>query len=376
MNFHEQFEELSKLKVSKADTLDDILFRIGQKLCICLEIERVNVWIFKKSPDRIECLGNYTQEKNLFTKGQILLETQIPSYFSHLQSDRTIKIQNVNSNEISKELKDSYCKEFKIQSIMDIPIRIGGKLAGVLCFEDCKKERIWTDEEINFALAVSQIVSLSIENQKRKRYEKRLEKALEEKDILLVEMHHRLKNNLTMLNSLLRIQSRSITDPSALSIIENFETQILSISKLHEQLYSSKNYIRVNLNSYFQELLENFQTSSQKIEIITDFEDVEVSSEKAVSIGLIINEILNNSIKYARPESGELIINFVLSRNVLSENSRKTTIFVSDNGLGFDLTAEKLESFGLSLIYDLSGQINAKINFESSKNGTSYTINF
>ncbi len=300
MNFHKQFEEISKIKVSREDTLDDILFRIGQKLCACLKIERVNVWVFKKNPNRIECLGNYTQKGDLFTKGEILLETEIPSYFTHLQSDRTIKIQNVHSSEISKELKDTYCKEFDIFSIMDIPVRIGGKLAGGLCFEDCKKERTWTDEEINFALAVSEIVSLSIENQKRKRYEKKLEKALEEKDTLLVEMHHRLKNNLTMLNSLLRIQSRSITDISALSIIENFETQIISISKLHEQLYSSKNYIRVNLNSYFQELLVNFQTSSQKIEIITNFEDVEVSSEKAVSIGLIINEIRNRRINFLK----------------------------------------------------------------------------
>ena len=372
MNFHSQFEELSKIKVNKSDTLDDILFRIGQKLCLCLKIERVNVWVFKKNPNKIECIGNYSHKGETFSKGEILLESEIPTYFSHLQSDKTIKIKDVYTSEISTELNETYCKEFNIHSIMDIPVRIGGKLAGVLCFEDCKKAREWSEDEINFALAVSQIVSLSIENQKRKNYEKKLERALEEKNTLLTEMHHRLKNNLTMLNSLLRMQSHAIKDKTALEIIENFENQILSISKLHEQLYVSENYITVNLNTYFLELLSNFRNSTHGIELNTNFESIEISSTKAVPIGLIVNEILSNAIKYAKSTDKKLVITFELKE--ISKN--KFSIILSDNGLGFDLTKEKSESFGLSLIYDLSAQIDAKIEFESTNKGTKYSLTF
>ncbi len=372
MNFHSQFEELSKIKVNKSNTLDDILFRIGQKLCLCLKIERVNVWVFKKNPNKIECIGNYSHKGETFSKGEILLESQIPTYFSHLKSDKTIKIKNVYTSEISTELNETYCKEFNIHSIMDIPVRIGGKLAGVLCFEDCKKAREWSEDEINFALAVSQIVSLSIENQKRKNYEKKLERALEEKNTLLTEMHHRLKNNLTMLNSLLRMQSHAIKDKTALEVIENFENQILSISKLHEQLYVSENYITVNLNTYFLELLSNFRNSTHGIELNTHFESIEISSTKAVPIGLIVNEILSNAIKYAKPVKGKIIINFELKE--ISKN--KFSILITDNGLGFNLTKEKSESFGLSLIYDLSAQIDAKIEFESTNKGTKYSLTF
>jgi two-component sensor histidine kinase len=367
MNFHAHFEEISKLKVDSSDTLDDVLFRIGEKLAVCLHLERVNVWIFKNNPNRIECIGNYSQSNKIFSKGEFLLEKDIPTYFSHLKSDKVIRIKNVSSDDISKELKDNYCKEYGIQSIMDIPVRIEGKLAGVICFEDLKNERIWTDDEVNFAIAVSQIVSLSIENQKRKKYEKRLEKALEEKNTLLAEMHHRLKNNLTMLVSLLRIQSGSIEDPKALSLIENFENQILSVSKLHEQLYVSDNYLRVDLSSYLNNILENFRTSSRNINFKTNFQEIIINSTIAVPIGLIINEIINNSIKYAQNEHLEIKLES-------KKQGAGFSIKIRDNGQGFDLEKEKNNSYGLSLIYDLSEQIDAKIDFSSDDSGTGYEI--
>jgi two-component sensor histidine kinase len=369
MNFHTQFEEISKLKVNSSDTLDDVLYRIGEKLAICLNLERVNVWGFKNKPNRIECIGNYCHLKKSFSKGQSLFEKDIPSYFSHLKSDKAIRIKNVKSNEITKELKDTYCKDFGIQSIMDIPFRIEGKLAGVICFEDLKNERDWTDNEVNFALAVSQIVSLSIENQKRKNYEKKLEKALEEKNTLLAEMHHRLKNNLTLLVSLLRVQTGNIQDQKALNLIENFENQILSISKLHEQLYITDNYLRVDLSSYLNNILENFKSSNRKINFNTKFESITINSNIAVPIGLIINEIINNSIKYAQGKSE------VLEINLACKKQEKTfSISIQDNGKGFDLEKGKNNSFGLSLIYDLSEQIDAKIDFTSNQNGTEYKL--
>jgi two-component sensor histidine kinase len=369
MNFHAHFEEISKIKVGQADTLDDVLYRIGEKLALCLRIERVNVWIFKNNPNRIECIGNYCHQIKGFTKGEILLESDIPSYFSHLKSDKAIRIQNVETSEISKELKDSYCKEVGIKSIMDIPVRIEGKLAGVICFEDLKNERIWTDDEVNFAFAVSQIVSLSIENQKRKRYEQRLEKALEEKNTLLTEMHHRLKNNLTMLVGLLRIQSGNIEDEKALNLIENFENQILSISKLHEQLYVTDNYLRVDLSSYLNNILGNFRASSRKINFNTNFEELTINSTIAVPIGLIINEIINNSIKYAHNDNEILAISLESKKQ-----GNAFSIVIRDNGRGFDLDKEKSNSYGLSLIYDLSEQIDAKIDFSSDESGTVYEI--
>jgi two-component sensor histidine kinase len=372
MNFHSHFEEISKIQINKSDTLDDVLARLGEKLCICMFIERVNIWIFKENPNRIECIGNYVLNGNKFSKGEILTENQIPSYFSHLKNDKTICIKNVYTNEISIELKDSYCVDNHIFSIMDIPVRIEGNLAGVICFEDCKAERTWTLEEQNFAAAVSQIVSLAIENQKRKNLQIKLEKALDEKNTLLVEMHHRLKNNLTMLVSLLRLQTRFISDEKIQEVILNFENQIMSISKLHEQLYISGNFLEVNLKTYFEELVSNFSHyKTSEITIKTDFTDIYIDTKNAVTIGLIVNEIINNAIKYAKVDGKKLIISCVLKNK-----NNKICFMISDNGKGFKLKKGEILSFGLSLIYDLSEQLNAKIDFNSSSLGTSYCIEF
>lgn len=370
LNFHKQFEELSKLPVNETDTLDDVLYRLGQRLCSCMKLERVNVWIFKQNASRIECIASYIAPSDLFSKGETLLKSQIPSYFSHLMSDQAIAIKNVYTSEICTELKDTYCAENQIMAILDIPVRIGGKLAGVICFEDCKQERDWTEDEINFALAVSQIVSLSIENYKRRNYEIKLKKALEEKNTLLVEMHHRIKNNLTILISLLRIQSRTINDPKDLEVFSSFENQILSISKLHEQLYVTGNYLQVDLKSYLQELssgLSHSINSPARFEL--KLEEVFVKSSTAVTIGLIVNEILNNSLKHGLKINKSLAISIELFRQ-----NGWTHLKLSDNGNGFNMPEEINNSFGLSLIHDLSEQIGADITFSSDSNGTTYEL--
>lgn len=374
INFQKRFDEVSKLPVAEDDTLDDVLCRLGEKLCVCLNIERVNIWIFKQNPNRIDCIANYVQEGNQFTKGETLLEEQIPSYFSHLQSDKAIRITNVYTNPITSELKDNYCVDNHIFAIMDIPVRIEGKLAGVICFEDCKQEREWSDKETEFAMAVSQIVSLSIENYKRRIYEIKLKKALEEKNTLLVEMHHRLKNNLSILVSLLRIQARSVEDEKAIGILENLENQILSVSKLHEQLYKTGNYLIVNLKSYIRELITSIEKSyNGKIKFDLELMDLELRSSASVSLGLIINEVINNSIKHGLIIEQEMIISVNLSK----VNNEMIQLSITDNGKGFEMNDEiKQSSFGLNLIYDLSEQIGAEIDFTSTGKGTSFQLTF
>jgi GAF domain-containing protein len=107
---------------------------------------------------------------------------------------KIISIDNVSTDERIAELRDAYCAEHAIKSMMDVPIRIGGKLAGVVCYEDTQKTRRWTLDEEYFAIAVNQIIAMVLEAQKRKVVQKKLERALVEKERLMHEMHHRIKN--------------------------------------------------------------------------------------------------------------------------------------------------------------------------------------
>jgi two-component system, sensor histidine kinase PdtaS len=130
--------------------------------------------------------------------------------------------------------------------------------------------------------------------------------------------------------------------------------------------------LKVNLKHYFNELLNNFKdVISGEEQINSKLEDVLIDAQYAVTIGLIVNEILNNAIKYGRVDKRNLEINCSL-------NSKNGFIhfMISDNGPGFELEKQKSNSFGLSLIDDLTEQLNATIDFDSSSNGTCYSFQF
>lgn len=369
-NFHKEFEEISRIKGQKEDSLDDVLFQMGEKLCLCFNIERVNIWVFKDDPERIECIASYENQSKKFSKGQTIIEIETPHYFKHLKSDDCIIVSDINNNLITQEIKETYCKKHDIKAIMDVPIRIEGKVSGVICFEDCKSIRNWNEEEKNFALAVSQIVAQTIENQKRKKYQEKLLKALVEKDTLLSEMHHRLKNNLTLLIGLLRIQTQNLDDEKSLQVVKNFENQLFSISKIHEQLYSKGNFMNVNLDEYILQLVKGLQTSFEgSFKCNTKMNEISISSSLAVPIGLIINEILSNAIKHGMKTDKVIEISIKLL-----QNNNETILSISDNGSGFNFDQKRNESFGLNLIYELSEQLSAEMQLDSDENGSCYTL--
>src|SRR5690606_827312 len=179
----------------------------------------------------------------------------IPYYYSHLLTDEILVINNIHTNPVTNELKDNYCKEHNIFSMMDVPIFIEGELAGVMCYEQVGKLKKWTEEEQFFALAINQLVSLVLETRKRKEAQVNLQKALRDKERLLAEMHHRIKNNLSMLVSLLRLQVRESKNKAFIQLANDFENRIFAIAKIHEQLYSTRNYIDISLKLYLEQLI-------------------------------------------------------------------------------------------------------------------------
>ena len=166
----------------------------------------------------------------------------MPIYFSHLKSDNILVINKTSENEITTELKDSYCAEFNIVSMMDVPLRIEGKMVGVLCFEQTIIPKELTNEEQRFAISVSQIISLAIETRQRRRIQTKLENELREKNLLIKKSHHRIKNNFSILISLLRLRANTPTNQTSKEILEDCINRIFSIMKVHEQLYKTQGF--------------------------------------------------------------------------------------------------------------------------------------
>ncbi|MDQ6473005.1 sensor histidine kinase [Flavobacterium sp. LHD-80] len=199
---------------------------------------------------------------------------------------------------------------------------------------------------------------------------------LDEKEWLLKEIHHRVKNNLQTVISLLNSQSAYLENDMALSAIKNSQHRIHSMSLIHQKLYNSENISTINMPNYIKELVEYLKESfslGQRIRFDLKIDPLELDVAQAVPIGLILNESITNSIKYAFPTDRTGMIHITLEAT--SENRYLLTI--SDNGIGFDtnMNAKKINSFGLSLIKGLSDDLDAEFSLEN-QNGTILKIEF
>ncbi|WP_133526476.1 sensor histidine kinase [Flavobacterium sp. 245] len=199
---------------------------------------------------------------------------------------------------------------------------------------------------------------------------------LDEKEWLLKEIHHRVKNNLQTVISLLNSQSAYLENDMALSAIKNSQHRIHSMSLIHQKLYNSENISTINMPNYIKELVEYLKESfslGQRIRFDLKIDPLELDVAQAVPLGLILNESITNSIKYAFPTDRTGMIHITLEGT--SENRYLLTI--SDNGIGFDtnMNAKKINSFGLSLIKGLSDDLDAAFSLEN-QNGTILKIEF
>lgn len=203
-----------------------------------------------------------------------------------------------------------------------------------------------------------------------------LKHLLDEKEWLLKEIHHRVKNNLQTVISLLNSQSAYLENDMALSAIKNSQHRIHSMSLIHQKLYNSENISTINMPNYIKELVEYLRESfslGQRIRFEVKVDSLELDVAHAVPLGLILNEAITNSIKYAFPEDRTGMIYITLE--TIGENQYVLTI--SDNGIGFDtnLSTKKANSFGMSLIKGLTDDLDGKLTMENN-NGTILKIEF
>ena len=210
----------------------------------------------------------------------------------------------------------------------------------------------------------------------RKEYEQRLKESLKEKEVLLKEVHHRVKNNMQVISSILNLQSGYITDPATLTMLRESQDRIKSMSFIHESLYQSKNLAAVNFSQYLRNITRNLFHSYLRpqggLDIVYDLEDVELGLDNAIPCGLIINELVSNAFKYAFQGRDRGQISVGLQR--VDESLRLT---IADDGVGlppgFDI--ETTETLGLQLVTTLVSQLRGDLTIDGS-NGCRFVIEF
>ncbi|MBL7900253.1 MAG: tetratricopeptide repeat protein, partial [Crocinitomicaceae bacterium] len=198
----------------------------------------------------------------------------------------------------------------------------------------------------------------------------------EEKEILLKEVHHRVKNNLQIINSLIRLQANFMNAKNFREKLMETENRIRSMALIHEKLYKTGNLASLSVRNYIEELsfniLESYENHKVKIRLKFDLEEKEYGIDTLIPLGLIINEVLSNSIKHAffERDEGNIFI------SIHSEGNR-SVMKISDDGIGADLSFEELkeDSLGLELIDSLCEQLDGKLEL-NTENGFNYTFEF
>ncbi|MCX7727986.1 MAG: GAF domain-containing protein [Bacteroidia bacterium] len=371
----DELDCLSKIEVDEFsnDGIWRLMHQFVSRATDFLKIERINIWLLNEDRNAIYSIAEYDTRYNQFKHHSWIYEKDIPNYFQHLKEDKIILAPNIHTHPATYELSGNYAKEHNVISLMDIPMRLNGKLIGVMCFEKTGNiPREFSEQEQLFAMALAQLTITHIENIKRKNIQKKLERSLKEKELIIKELNHRVKNNFSVLVSLLRLSKQSnIKEP--VEIFETFEHQIFSMLKVHELLLESEQYSQVNLSEYLKKLCEEFTSSYPELKSkfkfkITD-KKFEIPASQSIHLGIIITEIFLNSLKYCViPQSGI----FELRMHVL--NNHQSEIIIGDqcNRFNFEQMLKSGLSLGLSIIKDLADSSGFEVTYPTEQDSRYY----
>ncbi|NGP75823.1 PAS domain S-box protein [Balneolaceae bacterium YR4-1] len=334
--FNRMAENLSKTTVSR-NFMDDIIESMADSLVVTNEsgtIQRVN-------SSTLEMLG-YEEEE---LKGQPL---------SNLFSDNNLISRYLDSSNQVENSETKYIK--KDGGIIPISLSLG-------TIHDAEGNK-------------QGIVSVASDITKRKEAEEQITKSLKEKEILLSEIHHRVKNNLAVISGLLQMQIWETDDHAAETALKDSQLRVQSIALVHEKLYQSENLSYIQFDYYIRDLLQaissTYVDTHLSVNIETELEDIILNINQAIPCSLLLNELIVNAYKHAF-DTGVGGNIYVKTR----KNDDTIHLYVKDNGIGLpeDFDLEEANSLGMTLINTLTQQLNGEINMKN-ENGAIFEVNF
>jgi two-component sensor histidine kinase len=237
-------------------------------------------------------------------------------------------------------------------------------------------ERKRAERERDELLSQLQLLNSELEHRVQARTAE-LSATLREREVLLQEVHHRVKNNLQVISSLIAMQARRMEDAGARGALEECQTRVQAIALIHEQLYRAKDYARIPFAEYTKTLTRNVfrasGTSFSTVEFVCLVDDIGLTVDKAIPCGLILNELVTNTLKHAfQPgQRGTLVI------SLQRDGTGRLTLMVSDNGAGLPpgLDVQRSASLGMHLIHTLAEQLEAEVRIDRTS-GTRFEFIF
>jgi two-component sensor histidine kinase len=371
LGYFEAIEALAKSKNIINGEIETFSEELLRKAMDALECNRTNIWVFKNNNSELSNFLSFQDITGQFTKEASLYRKDLPKYFSYLEKNEVIISNNVEEDSLHEELFSIYLNPNNIVSLIDIPLRSDGQMIGVVCFASTFQKREWKIEDQKFAMSIASLISLAMESAEKNRYQEKLERAVTQKEILLSEMNHRVKNNLSLIIGLINLQSNKAQSAEERQRFHDLRHKLYSISRVQENLHGSSDLNKIELHHYLHEIVTNLNESfGKEIAIKFKLSPLFLDITKAIPCGLIANEAITNSYKFAFNECAE-----ASQISISSEvTNNEIVIVIEDNGSGF--IPKKAEAgLGMELMNDLAKQIDGSLTIDSSK-GTRVTLSF
>jgi PAS domain S-box-containing protein len=258
---------------------------------------------------------------------------------------------------------------------LGVPLKTAAnKTIGILAVQTYEEGLRYTEKDKDILVFVSEQTAMAIE---RKQREEQIKASLHEKEVLLKEIHHRVKNNLAIINELLELQAGFFKEQEHLDLFESSKNRIRAMALVHETLHKSDDITRIDSAVYIDNLVNHLTLAygggGKNIDLKSRIDTIPMSIDTAIPCGLIINELVTNAYKHAFPENrqGEIAV------GLSADENNRVSLTVSDNGIGLphDLDISKSSSIGLQLVDILTRQLDADLSIERN-GGTRFRITF
>lgn len=305
---------------------------------------------------RVETEKDFIKELDDLNPDVILVDHSLPHF------------DGVSALEITKKISPSTPFIF-----------VSGKIGDEFAVDMLKKgatDYVFKNNLSKLVPAIKRAITERNELEELKRSKNELQNALKEKEMLLKEVHHRVKNNLMIISNLLELQSYYIQDKADLDVFRESKTRADSMALIHERLYQSTDLKSIDIGDYIRNLaadiFDTYVIDPDQINLMVNVEDIRLDTNTAIPLGLIINELLTNCLKYAFPDDKKGTITIMLNKN-----DDKFILIIKDDGIGFpsNLNYKNTDSLGLELVNSLTKQIDGNIELNSA-DGTEFRITF
>jgi two-component sensor histidine kinase len=293
------------------------------------------------------------------------------------QKDAGLFKEALASLEINKDLEDSTVRAEKTKGVAEIETKYETEKKEILIQKLDEKNQLQRRQLIGFVVGLIMLLGLSVtlynQNQTVRASRQQISEQSDQLKLMMKELHHRVKNNLAIVSSLLKIQSSKIEDEKAVKAVRQGQQRVEAMSLIHQRLYQTDKVTNINIKEYINDLAESLMSAygykSDEFDLIINIEKEQLDVDLAIPLGLIINELLTNSFKYAYENVKRPLLKIDLKMD------RGLTLEVQDNGPGIDMEhwQKAKDSFGKKLIAGLTKQIGGTFQLDN-QNGSYFKI--